>query len=119
MFRWNATYDNLLGTNKPFAKPIPLPVSLNFLKINIQSELYIFVPEHCWFFFLNLNFGLKKFSLVILVLVTFLVLAFVKLLFWSLNRADFAVLVPKILSFYFYRDQNVRKTSSKDQNCKR
>lgn len=24
---WNATYDSLLASNKPFAKPIPLPVS--------------------------------------------------------------------------------------------
>lgn len=27
---WNATYDNLLGSNKPFAEPIPLPVSPPF-----------------------------------------------------------------------------------------
>ncbi|GKC19259.1 mitotic spindle assembly checkpoint protein MAD2B-like protein isoform X1 [Tanacetum coccineum] len=28
---WNATYDNLLGTNKPFSRPIPLPEMVNFL----------------------------------------------------------------------------------------
>ncbi|XP_024985908.1 uncharacterized protein LOC112521341 isoform X1 [Cynara cardunculus var. scolymus] len=28
---WNATYDNLLGTNKPFTRPIPLPEMVNFL----------------------------------------------------------------------------------------
>ncbi|GLT43632.1 hypothetical protein SLA2020_175690 [Shorea laevis] len=28
---WNATYDNLLGTNKPFPRPIPLPDMVNFL----------------------------------------------------------------------------------------
>ncbi|PWA55248.1 hypothetical protein CTI12_AA430330 [Artemisia annua] len=25
---WNATYDNLLGSNKPFPRPIPLPVTV-------------------------------------------------------------------------------------------
>ncbi|KAL7594420.1 hypothetical protein Lser_V15G28191 [Lactuca serriola] len=39
--RWNATYDNLLGTNKPFAKPIPLPEMVNFLvDIWEQEGLY-------------------------------------------------------------------------------
>uniref|UniRef100_A0A1D1YR76 3-isopropylmalate dehydratase large subunit n=2 Tax=Anthurium amnicola TaxID=1678845 RepID=A0A1D1YR76_9ARAE len=28
---WNATYDSLLGTNKPFPQPIPLSEMLNFL----------------------------------------------------------------------------------------
>ncbi|KAI3792058.1 hypothetical protein L2E82_05927 [Cichorium intybus] len=39
--RWNATYDNLLGTNKPFARPIPLPEMVNFLvDIWEQEGLY-------------------------------------------------------------------------------
>ncbi|KAH9614385.1 hypothetical protein KSS87_011930 [Heliosperma pusillum] len=28
---WNATYGNLLGTNKPFPQPIPLPEMVDFL----------------------------------------------------------------------------------------
>ncbi|KAI5660492.1 hypothetical protein M9H77_29285 [Catharanthus roseus] len=28
---WNATYDSLLGSNKPFPKPIPLPEMVDFL----------------------------------------------------------------------------------------
>lgn len=28
---WNATYENLLGTNKPFPQPIPLPEMVEFL----------------------------------------------------------------------------------------
>nr|GMC80262.1 uncharacterized protein LOC109179693 isoform X3 [Ipomoea batatas] len=28
---WNATYDSLLASNKPFAKPIPLPEMIDFL----------------------------------------------------------------------------------------
>ncbi|XP_019184732.1 PREDICTED: uncharacterized protein LOC109179693 isoform X2 [Ipomoea nil] len=28
---WNATYDSLLGSNKQFAKPIPLPEMIDFL----------------------------------------------------------------------------------------
>ncbi|KAL3497385.1 hypothetical protein ACH5RR_040117 [Cinchona calisaya] len=28
---WNATYDSLLGTNKPFPQPIPVPEMVNFL----------------------------------------------------------------------------------------
>jgi hypothetical protein len=28
---WNATYDGLLGSNKPFAKPIPLSEMVDFL----------------------------------------------------------------------------------------
>ncbi|XP_010696265.1 uncharacterized protein LOC104908799 isoform X2 [Beta vulgaris subsp. vulgaris] len=28
---WNATYENLLGTNKPFPQPIPLPEMVDFL----------------------------------------------------------------------------------------
>lgn len=28
---WNATYENLLGTNKPFPRPIPLPEMVEFL----------------------------------------------------------------------------------------
>ncbi|KAK9102007.1 hypothetical protein Sjap_019261 [Stephania japonica] len=28
---WNATYDNLLGTNKPFPQPIPLSEMVDFL----------------------------------------------------------------------------------------
>jgi len=28
---WNATYDNLLGTNKPFPQPIPLAEMVDFL----------------------------------------------------------------------------------------
>nr|XP_043614057.1 uncharacterized protein LOC122586006 isoform X2 [Erigeron canadensis] len=38
---WNATYDNLLGTNKPFSRPIPLPEMVNFLvDIWEQEGLY-------------------------------------------------------------------------------
>ncbi|XP_071708845.1 uncharacterized protein [Rutidosis leptorrhynchoides] len=38
---WNATYDNLLGSNKPFNRPIPLPEMVNFLvKICEQEGLY-------------------------------------------------------------------------------
>ncbi|XP_076928368.1 uncharacterized protein LOC143592305 isoform X2 [Bidens hawaiensis] len=36
---WNATYDNLLGSNKPFPKPIPLPVSL--LSLETRSVVAI------------------------------------------------------------------------------
>ncbi|KAK1576127.1 hypothetical protein Q3G72_004175 [Acer saccharum] len=28
---WNATYDSLLGSNKPFPQPIPLPEMVDFL----------------------------------------------------------------------------------------
>ncbi|KAH7574129.1 hypothetical protein JRO89_XS03G0255600 [Xanthoceras sorbifolium] len=28
---WNATYESLLGTNKPFSRPIPLPEMVDFL----------------------------------------------------------------------------------------
>ncbi|TXG69335.1 hypothetical protein EZV62_004270 [Acer yangbiense] len=28
---WNATYDSLLGSNKPFPRPIPLPEMVDFL----------------------------------------------------------------------------------------
>ncbi|KAI5673407.1 hypothetical protein M9H77_13771 [Catharanthus roseus] len=28
---WNASYDSLLGTNKPFPQPIPLPEMIDFL----------------------------------------------------------------------------------------
>ncbi|XP_023768888.1 uncharacterized protein LOC111917431 [Lactuca sativa] len=34
---WNATYDNLLGTNKPFPKAIPLPEMVNFL-VDVWEE---------------------------------------------------------------------------------
>ncbi|KAD5802955.1 hypothetical protein E3N88_14315 [Mikania micrantha] len=34
---WNATYDNLLGSNKPFPKPIPLPEMVNFL-VDVWEE---------------------------------------------------------------------------------
>lgn len=34
---WNATYDNLLGTNKPFPKSIPLPEMVNFL-VDVWEE---------------------------------------------------------------------------------
>ncbi|KAK9072838.1 hypothetical protein SSX86_009273 [Deinandra increscens subsp. villosa] len=38
---WNATYDNLLGSNKPFSRPIPLPEMVNFLvDIWEQEGLY-------------------------------------------------------------------------------
>ncbi|XP_022001028.1 uncharacterized protein LOC110898542 isoform X2 [Helianthus annuus] len=38
---WKATYDNLLGTNKPFSRPIPLPEMVNFLvDIWEQEGLY-------------------------------------------------------------------------------
>ncbi|KAK1408389.1 hypothetical protein QVD17_40121 [Tagetes erecta] len=38
---WNATYDNLLGTNKPFSRPIPLPEMVSFLvDIWEQEGLY-------------------------------------------------------------------------------
>lgn len=30
-FSWNATYDSLLGTNKPFPQPIPLAEMVDFL----------------------------------------------------------------------------------------
>ncbi|KAK0597237.1 hypothetical protein LWI29_023241 [Acer saccharum] len=30
-FNWNATYDSLLGSNKPFPQPIPLPEMVDFL----------------------------------------------------------------------------------------
>ncbi|KAJ4839321.1 hypothetical protein Tsubulata_018135 [Turnera subulata] len=28
---WNATYESLLGTNKPFARRVPLPEMVDFL----------------------------------------------------------------------------------------
>nr|XP_043610913.1 uncharacterized protein LOC122582568 [Erigeron canadensis] len=34
---WNATYDNLLGSNKPFARPIPLQEMVNFL-VDVWEE---------------------------------------------------------------------------------
>ncbi|XP_071720517.1 uncharacterized protein [Rutidosis leptorrhynchoides] len=34
---WNATYDNLLGSNKPFTRPIPLPEMVNFL-VDVWEE---------------------------------------------------------------------------------
>ncbi|PWA69782.1 hypothetical protein CTI12_AA294990 [Artemisia annua] len=34
---WNATYDNLLGSNKPFPRPIPLPEMVNFL-VDVWEE---------------------------------------------------------------------------------
>ncbi|KAK1411748.1 hypothetical protein QVD17_32450 [Tagetes erecta] len=34
---WNATYDNLLGSNKPFPKPIHLPEMVNFL-VDVWEE---------------------------------------------------------------------------------
>lgn len=38
---WNATYDSLLVTNKPFAQPIPLPEMVDFLvDIWEQEGLY-------------------------------------------------------------------------------
>ncbi|KAL8255920.1 hypothetical protein R6Q59_030987 [Mikania micrantha] len=38
---WNATYDNLLGSNKPFSRPIPLPEMVTFLvDIWEQEGLY-------------------------------------------------------------------------------
>ncbi|XP_022023460.1 uncharacterized protein LOC110923699 isoform X2 [Helianthus annuus] len=38
---WNATYDNLLGTNKPFSRPISLPEMVSFLvDIWEQEGLY-------------------------------------------------------------------------------
>ncbi|GAA0177489.1 hypothetical protein Leryth_013516 [Lithospermum erythrorhizon] len=38
---WNATYDSLLGTNKPFPQPIPLPEMVNFLiEVWEQEGLY-------------------------------------------------------------------------------
>nr|GEX18323.1 mitotic spindle assembly checkpoint protein MAD2B-like isoform X1 [Tanacetum cinerariifolium] len=41
LLSWNATYDNLLGTNKPFSRPIPLPEMVNFLvDIWEQEGLY-------------------------------------------------------------------------------
>ncbi|KAG9154053.1 hypothetical protein Leryth_000546 [Lithospermum erythrorhizon] len=39
--RWNATYESLLGTNKPFPQPIPLPEMINFLvEVWEQEGLY-------------------------------------------------------------------------------
>ncbi|KAK1429617.1 hypothetical protein QVD17_11831 [Tagetes erecta] len=38
---WKATYDNLLGSNKPFSRPIPLPEMVKFLvDIWEQEGLY-------------------------------------------------------------------------------
>jgi hypothetical protein len=39
---WSTTYEDLLGTNRPFAKPIPLPVSFknSFSVCVIQVALY-------------------------------------------------------------------------------
>ncbi|KAM1247563.1 hypothetical protein ACFX2J_043484 [Malus domestica] len=38
---WNATYESLLGTNKPFRQPIPLPEMIDFLvDIWEQDGLY-------------------------------------------------------------------------------
>ncbi|KAL6974204.1 hypothetical protein U1Q18_028386 [Sarracenia purpurea var. burkii] len=39
--RWNATYENLLGTSKRFPQPIPLPEMVGFLvDIWVQEGLY-------------------------------------------------------------------------------
>ncbi|KAI0491667.1 uncharacterized protein LOC110104203 isoform X1 [Dendrobium catenatum] len=35
---WNATYDSLLGSNKPFAHPISLPEMVNFLVLVWEQE---------------------------------------------------------------------------------
>ncbi|TYI05388.1 hypothetical protein ES332_A10G084900v1 [Gossypium tomentosum] len=38
---WNATYENLLGSNKPFPQPIPLSEMIDFLvDVWEQEELY-------------------------------------------------------------------------------
>ncbi|KAJ6856423.1 hypothetical protein NC651_038136 [Populus alba x Populus x berolinensis] len=36
---WNATYESLLGSNKPFARPVPLAVSPFPLSSLVQIDL--------------------------------------------------------------------------------
>ncbi|KAJ0625135.1 hypothetical protein HanIR_Chr01g0050491 [Helianthus annuus] len=52
---WNATYDNLLGSNKPFPKPVPLPVSL---PVQIGAAYFAFEKRNE--FFLMLTASLEK-----------------------------------------------------------
>lgn len=44
---WNATYESLLGTNKPFPQPVPLSVSCVCCKISVIALYQLIIASSC------------------------------------------------------------------------
>lgn len=44
---WNATYESLLGSSKPFPQPIPLPVRIIWFWIILQIKIRLFIWLAC------------------------------------------------------------------------